>query len=83
MRKKGKIEYRSTLFNKPEQDYLDFVLDKAKFCNGYDLRNKYIHSTYSLDREIQTENYVELLKIMTIVIIKINDEFYSIYDNIE
>lgn len=71
----GDIRYENTLFSKPEQDYLNYMLNKKDFSNGYDLRNKYIHDTYSLNSDVQEADYVEFLKIMVLIIIKINEEF--------
>ena len=71
----GDMYYESTLFSKPEQDYLNYVLNRSKFTNGLDLRNKYIHDTCPLDEETQAGDYIELLKIMVLTIIKINEEF--------
>lgn len=72
---RGDLRYESTLFSKPEQDYLNYMLNKKEFSNGYDLRNKYIHDTYSLNPDVQERDYVEFLKIMVLIIIKINEEF--------
>lgn len=71
----GELIVENTLFSRPEQDYLNFHLNKAAFSNGYDLRNKYSHSTYRRDDETQWSDYYMLLKIMIIVITKINEEF--------
>ncbi|MBR3904195.1 MAG: hypothetical protein IKJ51_00595 [Clostridia bacterium] len=71
----GDIRYENTLFSKPEQDYLNYVLNKSEFSNGLDLRNRYSHDTCSLDEETQKQDYLELLKIMVFIIIKINEEF--------
>lgn len=71
----GDICYKDTLFSKPEQDYLNFMLNKAEFSNGFDLRNKYCHDTYTLSEDVQQQDYLELLKIMVLIIIKINEEF--------
>lgn len=71
----GDIRYENTLFSKPEQDYINYVLNKAEFSNGLDLRNKYSHDTCSLDENTQMHDYLELLKIMVLIIIKINEEF--------
>lgn len=71
----GDMKFENTLFSKPEQDYLNFVLNKSEFSNGWDLRNKYCHDTYPLDEEHQKQDYLELLKIMVLIIIKINEEF--------
>lgn len=50
-------------------------LNKSSFSNGLDLRNKYAHSTYPEDEKIQFVDYIRLLKIMILVITKINEEF--------
>lgn len=71
----GEIRYEDTLFSKPEQDYLNFVLNKSEFSDGLDLRNRYSHDTCSQDENTQFQDYLELLKIMVLIIIKINEEF--------
>lgn len=65
----------STLFSKPEQSYLNFMLNNAEFSNGYELRNKYIHGTSSDDEATNEKDYYQILKIFVFVIIKINEEF--------
>lgn len=71
----GDLISESTLFSRPEQDYLNYILNKAQFSNGLDLRNKYAHDSCSLDEKIQLQDYNKLLKIMVFIIIKINEEF--------
>lgn len=71
----GELVVENQLFSRPEQDYLNFFLNQARFSNGYDLRNKYAHSTYRRDTETQWNDYFMLLRIMIIVIVKINEEF--------
>lgn len=75
----GDMKYGETLFSKPEQNYLNYILNKSEFSNGLDLRNKYIHDTYPLDEDTQSKDYLELLKIMVLIIIKINEEFCMKY----
>lgn len=70
----GDLRFENTLFSKLEQDYLNFMLNRKEFSNGLDLRNKYSHDTNSLDEATQNEDYLELLKIMALIIIKINAE---------
>lgn len=50
-------------------------MNKKDYNNGPDLRNRYLHGTYPIDIQQQHMDYVELLKIMVLIIIKINDEF--------
>lgn len=69
------ITIESKLFAHAEQNYLNFMLNKAQYSNGYDLRNKYAHGTHSLDPKRHQSDYLELLKIMVLIIIKINEEF--------
>ena len=64
-----------TLLSKPEQKYFNYVLNKSEFSDSLDLRNKYIHSTYPVDEKVQEHDYLQLLKLMIILIIKINEEF--------
>ena len=71
----GELRYGNTLFSIPEQKYLNFMLNKSEYSNGRDLRNRYIHSTYPLDMRQQEQDYMSLLKIMAVIIIKINEEF--------
>ena len=71
----GDMRYENTLFSKPEQDYLNYALNKSEFSNGLDLRNKYSHDTCSLEESQQRQDYMELLKIMVLIVIKINEEF--------
>ena len=58
-----------TLFSRPEQEYLDFMLNVQKFGNGPEIRNKYAHGTNSLDPKIQENDYFELLKIMVMIMV--------------
>lgn len=71
----GDLRYGSTLFSEPEQSYLNYQLNRAEFSNGLDLRNKYIHSSYSQDIQKQEADYDRLLRTMALIIMKINEEF--------
>ena len=59
------------------------MLNKSKFSDGLDLRNKYIHSTYSTNETEQQTDYIQLLKLMVLIITKMNDEFCIWKDNEE
>lgn len=65
----------SGLLSEPEYRYIDYVLNKREYSNGLDLRNKYIHDSISVDENRQSQDYAILMKIMIILIIKINEEF--------
>lgn len=71
-----------SLFSEPEQNYLNYELNKSAYSNGLDLRNKYAHSTYPAKEEIQVMDYMVLLKIMILIVTKINEEF-CLKDQIE
>ncbi|SJZ52821.1 hypothetical protein [Anaerorhabdus furcosa] len=65
----------STLFSEQEADYLDFYLNNRKFCNGFQLRNRYIHGSYKPNADIDYSNYMKLTRLFIMIIIKINDDF--------
>lgn len=73
--RRGDLRFSGSLFSEPEQDYLNYELNKSTFSNGLDLRNKYSHSTYPSNEKTQLADYMSLLKIMVLVVTKINDEF--------
>lgn len=66
----------STLFSKQEQDYFNFYLNQRSFNNTLDLRNKYLHGNKLKDDNENTHynNYMLFLKLIILIIIKINDE---------
>jgi len=64
----------STLLTRNEQDYIDYYLNKAKFTNGHDIRNRYLHGTNSNDEKQYETDYYSILKLIVIIIIKINDD---------
>ena len=71
----GDLRYERTLFSVPEQKYLNFVLNNAEFGNSLGIRNKYSHDSCPIDEDTALNHYCELLKIMVLIIIKINAEF--------
>ncbi len=77
----GDIVTASRLFSRPESNYLNYILNKAEFSNGLDLRNRYAHGTYSKDENSQARDYFDLLKIMIMVLLKIKEEFELQYNS--
>lgn len=75
MAAQGEVEFGATLFSVPEQHYLNFMLNNKEYSNGLWLRNKYMHSGYPQDEGKQQEDYIQLLKVTVLAIIKINEEF--------
>lgn len=81
MSKSGDVIFLNSFFSRLESDYISFVLNKSKYNNGFDLRNKYVHGSCPMDENINRQDYIELLKIMILIVIKINEEF-SVRDQI-
>ena len=71
----GDLSEGKTLFSIPEQKYMNYILNKSEFSDGLDLRNKYVHGTSPNDEKENHQNYIEFLKIMILIVIKINEEF--------
>ena len=64
-----------TLFSKQESDYLNFYLNNSVFTNALALRNKYEHPSILNQQDDEVfKDYVMGLKILGLIIIKINDE---------
>lgn len=80
MKTNGDLKIENTLFSKPEKEYLNYILNKAEYSNGLDLRNRYAHGTYSRTENEQQHDYIELLKVMVLIITKMNEEFCWIDD---
>lgn len=77
MVERGVVSYGQGLFSSPEVDYFNFLLNNSSFTNGKQLRNKYSHGVQQsiLDEDEHRNNYMVLLVIVTIMTIKINDDF--------
>ena len=75
LKKIGIVQVSSTLFSKPEQDNYNYLFNKSEFDNGLDLRNRYIHGTQNVKEELNKDDYFIFLRMMTLIIIKINEEF--------
>lgn len=71
----GHIYFQSSLFTQQEQDLLDFYLNNSKFQNGPQIRNKYLHGRQgNKDEKLNFNNYLIILRLIILVIIKINDD---------
>ena len=71
---KGEIVTDNRLLTKPEYQYFDYLLNNSEFSNGKAIRNRYIHDSIITDERTMTADYYTLLKVMIIIIIKINDD---------
>lgn len=69
------FEIKDTLFSEPEQKYLNYLLNNDSVSNGMSLRNRYVHATNSLNERQQEMDYAFFLIAMSLVVIKINQEF--------
>lgn len=74
----GIVLFSSSLFSVPEQNYLNYFLNKSEFTNGLDLRNSYLHGTQANPEEIQKHDYAYFtyLKLLVLVLLKIEDDLY-------
>lgn len=74
---KNVIEFESSLFSRPEKDYINYFLNKSQFNNGLDLRNKYSHTQFKSDdnEKMHNQNYMIFLRLFILSTIKINDDF--------
>jgi hypothetical protein len=63
LEKKNVIEFESSLFSRPEQEYINYTLNKSQFNNGLDLRNKYSHTQpiSGVNEMIHNQNYMIFL----------------------
>ena len=70
----GEIVTDNKLLTKPEYQYFDYLLNNSEFSDGKAIRNRYIHDSIITDESIMTTDYYTLLKVMIMIIIKINDD---------
>ncbi|PKG88406.1 hypothetical protein CXF77_12370 [Planococcus sp. MB-3u-09] len=68
------VDIETSLFSRNEQDYIDYYLNKSKFTNGHDIRNKYLHGTNTNDEREYEIDYYMILKLFVIIVLKINDD---------
>lgn len=68
------IVFENSLLTRNEQDYFDFYLNKSKFTNGYDIRNRYLHGTNINNEEQYESDYYSIIKLIIILVLKINDD---------
>ncbi|QNS40320.1 hypothetical protein H0S70_07925 [Chryseobacterium manosquense] len=73
MKDENMVRFTDKLFTEAEQDYFNYYLNN-KFSNGLWLRNKYVHATNSHEIEEQENDYKILLKLLVLLILKIEDD---------
>ena len=71
------VTTKSTLFSKPETNYINYLLNRAEYDNGLEIRNRYMHGIQqvNLNEEEHKQNYLILLRLFILLAIKINDDF--------
>ncbi len=78
------VVFKSSLFTKKEYEYFDYYLNKARFNNGTDLRNMYIHGSQPNspeDENIHMSNYWIILKLFVLCVLKIGDDIEIMTNN--
>lgn len=79
MLEEGLLIYETTLFARPEVDFLNYILNNSVFDNALGLRNKYLHGSIVEDNY---QDYLYSLIILVVYVVKINEEF-DFYEDIE
>jgi hypothetical protein len=72
----GILYEETTLFSKPEKDYLNYLLNDKQFTNGPAIRNAYAHGDQpQVDERSHETAYNYLLIVMVCTLLKIKAEF--------
>lgn len=69
------IDVGDTLFSRQEINYFNFVMNKKEFSNGMDLRNAFLHGSFRGTEQDLQHAYIEALKILIMIVVKVNEEF--------
>ena len=75
------INFGATLLSKPEQDYFNYIFNNSEHGNALGLRNKYAHGNQPNDEEKIKKDYYTILRMLILIVMKINDEFWTLFDN--
>lgn len=68
------LKTTSSLLSIPESEYLNYMLNN-KYSNSLFLRNMYLHGTQQFgENSLHESNYMVILRLFILIIIKINDE---------
>mgnify|MGYP005992057237 CR=1 FL=1 len=70
------VNFSNSLFSISEQQYFNYYLNKSKYTNGHDLRNKYLHGSYISTEEEHKRNYFFYLKLTILILLKIDNDLY-------
>lgn len=80
--KMGIAEYSSSLLSKPEQEYYNYLFNEVNWNNGLIIRNKYSHGTQIRNDKENMHDYFILLRIIILIVIKINQELCIKYPKV-
>ena len=63
----------NTLFSQPEVDYLNYLLNRAEYDDGLEIRNLYSHGVLQIDPDeaVHKRNYIILLRVLVLLAIKL------------
>jgi len=68
------LEVKNKLFTKDEVSYLNFFMNEKEFTDGYKLHNKYAHGANSLSQEQHEHDYLRIVKLLILILLKIEDD---------
>jgi hypothetical protein len=74
---KSYVKSSSTFFSESEQHYFNYYLNRSEYGNSLDIRNSYVHGTQpkaGKDQQKHKYHYIIILKLLILIILKINDE---------
>lgn len=74
LHKNNQIIYENTLLTRNEQDYFDYYLNRSKFTNSLDIRNRYLHGTNTNCNSEHKTDYYRVIKLLIYIVLKINDD---------
>ena len=73
--------WKNSLLTSREEDFYSYCLNKQKYSNALELRNRYAHSVFNKeekeDDKLHYGNYIIILMLYIILINKIDDELSS------
>lgn len=78
---RGGLVWKNSLLTSREEDFYSYHLNKQKYSNALELRNRYAHSVFNKeekeDDSLHYHNYIVILMLYIILINKIDDELSS------
>ncbi|MEL0537220.1 hypothetical protein [Staphylococcus debuckii] len=76
LRNQELLVFTNELFSELEIDMFNYYLNNKRYSNGPSLRNNYAHGKLNyLNEEEHYNNYIILLRVIIMIILKINEDF--------